>query len=173
MSSSDPTDRLASTDNGKFVLEKTISYFRNKFADLHHLEADKKKKVLENFGTWWEKYIFRGQKGDISQSDFLKQISADFQANKQKFHNDMKECISFIFEVIDTNRDRSISQEEFNIAFRAYGQDKIADDEKFFQAFNPKDGLVPLGVITDAWIDYVTNEDASKPNPVYSVVNKK
>lgn len=101
-------------------------------------------------------------------------MNADYKADKQKFNEKMAKCMNDIFDVIDTNKDRSISWEEFQISFQAYGQDKIAEDKKFFQAFNPdpKENLVPLKTIADAWIEFLTGEDSSKPNPVGSAVTK-
>ena len=46
------------------------------------------------------------------------------------------------------------------------GHENVALDTKFFNAYNPKDGLVPLRQIVDSWIDFATSTDASKPSVV-------
>ena len=145
---------------------------RSKFSELHHLEAAQRQKVLDNFAKWWDTFIFRGKTGDITEADFVTMLQGDYAAGKQPFTDKITQCMDFIFDVIDTNKDRAISKEEFEIAFKAYGQDKIACDEKFFQAFNPVDGVVPIKDICSAWVDFVTNDDSSKPNAVFSAISQ-
>ncbi|KAK3578742.1 hypothetical protein CHS0354_010123 [Potamilus streckersoni] len=134
---------------------------RQKFTSLHHLAADQGKKVEKNFEEWWNKYIFRGKTGNISQDEFVDALKKQFSADKAKFVNEMTECFNTFFDVIDTNKDRSISEDEFLIAFKAYGHENVALDSKFFQAYNPIDGLVPLRKIVESWIQFVTSEDSS------------
>jgi hypothetical protein len=78
----------------------------------------------------------------------------------------MEKCFDTFFDVIDTNKDRSISEDEFLIAFKAYGHENVALDTKFFKAYNPEDGLVPLKDIVASWVDFACSEDSSKPNVV-------
>jgi len=140
---------------------------RSKFSELHHLEEAKKKQVMENFEKWWNDFIFRGkQDAEISESAFVEMLNNDFKADKGKFKEAMTKCFNIIFDVIDTNKDRSISEDEFLIAFKAYGHENVALDTKFFSAYNPVDGLVPLKDIVESWIDFATSEDASKPSVV-------
>lgn len=135
---------------------------RNKFSDLHKLDADKAQSVKDNFTAWWNDYIFRGQTGEISVDQFVGALNKDYTADKAKFNEQMTKCFNTFFDVIDTNKDRSISEDEFLIAFKAYGHENVAQDSKFFQAYNPVDGQVPLRQIVDSWIDFVVGEDNSK-----------
>ncbi|XP_045168190.1 sarcoplasmic calcium-binding protein-like isoform X1 [Mercenaria mercenaria] len=139
---------------------------RNKFSELHHLDADKKKMVMENFEKWWHKYVFRGETGEISEQKFVDTLSKEFMADKAKFCAKMQNCFDEIFDVIDTNKDRSISEDEFLIAFKAYGHENVALDTNFFKAYNPKDGLVPLRDIVTSWVDFATSTDSSKKSIV-------
>jgi hypothetical protein len=135
---------------------------RSKFSDLHHLDNEKGNAVKENFTKWWNEFIFRGQTGEISQDQFIASLNKDLSADKAKFNEEMTKCFNTFFDVIDTNKDRSISEDEFLIAFKAYGHENVALDTKFFKAYNPIDGLVPLRQIVDSWIDFVCGEDSSK-----------
>nr|BAA25310.1 sarcoplasmic calcium-binding protein [Meretrix lusoria] len=139
---------------------------RSKFSELHHLDAEKKDMVMKNFEKWWKEYIFRGKDGEISEQEFVDALNKDFTADKNKFIATMQSCFDILFDVIDTNKDRSISEEEFLIAFKAYGHENVALDTKFFKAYNPKDGLVPLKDIVTSWVDFATSTDASKPSVV-------
>nr|BAA75225.1 sarcoplasmic calsium binding protein [Pseudocardium sybillae] len=139
---------------------------RNKFTELHGLDEQKKKFVLENFEKWWNEFVFRGKTGEISEEEFVATLTQEYTADKDTFNKKMEKCFDVLFDVIDTNKDRSISEDEFLIAFKAYGHENVAKDNQFFQAYKPKDGLVPLREIVDSWVDFATNPDASKKSVV-------
>merc|ERR1712179_415132 len=141
--------------DGKISIED-VEESRSKFSDMHHLESAKSQSVEENFTKWWNEFIFRGQSGEIELQQFIDTLNKDFSADKAAFVAQMDKCFNTFFDVIDTNKDRSISEEEFLIAFKAYGHENVALDTKFFQAYGPKDGLVTLREIVDSWIDFVT-----------------
>ena len=69
--------------------------------------------------------------GNLSKSSGL-HVKKSFQ------RSNIELLLSFIisFDVIDTNKDRSISEEEFLIAFKAYGHENVALDTKFFNSYN-------------------------------------
>ena len=115
---------------------------------------------------WWNKYIFRGQTGEIDEKQFIDVLNKDYTSDKAKFIATMTECFNNLFDVIDTNKDRSISEEEFLIAFKAYGHENVALDTKFFKAYKPEKDLVPLRQIVDSWIDFATSDNASKESVV-------
>lgn len=133
---------------------------------MHHLDTEKGKIVKENFTKWWEEFVFRGRKGDILEQDFVDGLKVDFNADKDKFKKEMDRCFNLVFSAVDVNEDKSISKEEFLIAFKSYGHEKVAMDDSVFAAYNPKDGLVPLRVVVDSWIDFVTSTDETKSNIV-------
>lgn len=153
--------------DGKISFED-VEESRNKFSELHHLDADKRQMISDNFEKWWNTYIFKGNTGDISEQEFLDALNKDFKADKKKFVKTMEQCFDMLFDVIDTNKDRSISEEEFLIAFKAYGHENVALDTKFFKAYNPVNELVPLKDVVASWVDFATSEDSSKPNVVKS-----
>lgn len=151
--------------DGKISIEDCVES-RDKFSDLHHLDPEKGKMVRENFEQWWNTFIFRGKTGEISESEFVAALSNDYVKDKAAFRKQMDKCFDSLFDVIDTNKDRSISEEEFLIAFKAYGHENVALDTKFFKAYNPKDGLVPLRQIVDSWICFVADEAAPSAGEV-------
>jgi len=147
--------------DGKISIED-VEESRSKFSDLHQLDSEKSKLVQDNFTKWWNDFVFRGKTGEIEEAEFISALNTDYTADKAKFSEEMSKCFNVFFDVIDTNKDRSISEEEFLIAFKAYGHENVALDTKFFQAYKPVDGLVSLRQIVDSWIDFVVGEDASK-----------
>ncbi|KAL4222880.1 hypothetical protein ACF0H5_018920 [Mactra antiquata] len=139
---------------------------RNKFTELHGLDEEKKKQVLENFENWWNIYIFKNKTGEISEEDFVGTLTKEYIACKDTFIENMKKCFNTLFDVIDTNKDRSISEDEFLIAFKAYGHENVALDKTFFTAYKPVNGLVSLRTIVDSWVDFVCSDDKDKPDVV-------
>jgi len=146
--------------------------FRTKFADFHDdLDETRRQQVKDNFETWWKDYIFRKpnitKDEEISETQFVDVLNADYKKDKAAFKKKMDKCFNVFFDVIDTNKDRSISEDEFLIAFKAYGHENVALDTKFFKAYNPdKDGLVPLHQIVTSWIDFTTNDDPKEKSVV-------
>jgi len=116
---------------------------------------------------WWKDFIFRRQDvskdTEISEAQFVDMLNGELKKDKAAFKKSMEDCFSVIFDVMDTNRDRSISEDEFVIAVKAYGHENIALDTKFFKAFNPdKDGLVPVNIIVQSMVDFVISDDANE-----------
>ena len=135
---------------------------------MHKLDDEKAKMVRENFKDWWDKYIFRNKQGEISETEFVSALKKDYESDKEKFQKEMDACFDTFFDVIDTNKDRSISEDEFLIAFKAYGHENVAKDTNFFQSYKPVEGLVPLRTVVNSWIDFVCNNDASQSSIVKS-----
>ncbi|KAJ8314298.1 hypothetical protein KUTeg_008859 [Tegillarca granosa] len=97
---------------------------------------------------------------------FVQGLSDSYSKDKAAFNKEMSDCFNTIFDVIDTNKDRSISLEEFILAFKAFGHENEGIVTKAFQLLNPKDGLVPLRDIVNAWINFACESDSSKPDVI-------
>ncbi|KAL4222881.1 hypothetical protein ACF0H5_018921 [Mactra antiquata] len=149
------------------ISKADVEESRNKFSELHELNDEKKALISENFDKWWNLFIFGGNlDAEISEEEFVGKLNKEFSADKAKFVAKISDCFDMFFDVIDTNKDRSISEEEFLYAFKAYGHENVALDKSFFQAYGPKGGLVPLKDIVASWINFATSEDASKDDVV-------
>ncbi|CAG2232614.1 sarcoplasmic calcium-binding protein-like isoform X2 [Mytilus edulis] len=139
---------------------------RSKFTNLHHLLGDKAESVRADMEKWWNTYILKNPTKEVSESDFLADLSGQYNKDKAAFVSTISNCFNEIFDVIDTNKDRSIEADEFVIAFQAFGHENEPVVRKAFELMGPKDGLIPLRDIVNAWITFVTSDDASKPDPV-------
>jgi hypothetical protein len=51
---------------------------------------------------------------------------------------------------------------EFIIAFQAFGHENEKLIRKTFELMNPKDGLIPLKDVVNAWIQFTTCDDPHK-----------
>lgn len=139
---------------------------RSKFTNLHHLLGDKADSVKAAMEKWWMTYILKTANKEVSEADFLSDLSGQYTKDKAAFLETMTKCFTEIFDVIDTNHDRSIEPDEFVIAFQAFGHENEAIVRKAFDLMGPKDGVIPLRDIANAWINFVTSDDSSKPDPV-------
>jgi len=158
--------------DGKISFED-VEESRQKFSGLHHLDAAKTKMVSENFEQWWTDYIFCGRSGEISEDQFVESLQADYNKDPAAFKSKMDKCFDKFFDVIDTNKDRSIDESEFLIAFQAYGHENVAKDSEFFNSYpRDKDGAVPLRTVVESWVDFACNNDASKPGIVKTAFEK-
>lgn len=148
--------------DGKISIED-VEESRNKFTNLHELVGDKAKGVQVNFEDWWNKYIFRTGAGkEISESEFVQQLTEAFKKDKAGFIKEMQACFDCIFDVIDTNKDRSIDEDEFVYAFKAFGHENEALVRKAFSLYNKENKHVPLKDIVSEWVKFVTEEDTGK-----------
>lgn len=129
------------------------------------MDGEEKKLVMDKFGKWWSEYILCG-KTEITEPEFIDVMNNAFKADKDKFMERMQTCMETISNIVDINNDGDISEEEFNIIMKAAGHSNMPLDKKFFENFNPVEGKVPIKVISDAWVHFVTSEDSSKPDLV-------
>lgn len=151
--------------DGKISMED-VEESRKKFTDLHHLMGDKAKGVAVDMAEWWKVYIFRGKDCEISESDFVSDLTARYNKDKDAFQKEMTACFNMIFDVIDTNKDRSIELSEFIYAFKAFGHENEGVVRKAFDLLRANSELIPLQVVVDSWISFVTCEDSSKTDVV-------
>jgi Ca2+-binding EF-hand superfamily protein len=147
--------------DGKISLED-VEESRQKFTELHHLLGDKADSVRADMQKWWTTYILPANGGEVSEEQFLARLSAGYNKDKAAFKAEMQKCFDVMFDVIDTNKDRSIELSEFIFAFKAFGHENEDLVTKAFKLFDAKDGLVPLRDLVTAWVQFVTDEDSSK-----------
>lgn len=153
--------------DGKISIED-VEESRNKFTDLHKLVGDKSSGVKVDMEKWWNTYIFTSPGAEVSESDFLGHLGGQWKADKAQFKAKMTDCFNMIFDVIDTNKDRSIDLNEFIYAFKAFGHENEDFVKKAFGLFNPTDDTVPLRTVVDAWISFTTSEDAGATDIIKS-----
>ncbi|XP_033761761.1 sarcoplasmic calcium-binding protein-like [Pecten maximus] len=147
--------------DGKISIED-VEESRNKFTDLHKLVGDKCSGVKVDMEKWWNTYIFPEKGAEISEDQFLELLGKQYSDDKEAFVKKMTDCFNSIFDVIDTNKDRSIDLNEFIYAFAAFGHENEGVVKKAFALFKPTEDTVPLRTVVDAWISFVTCEDGSK-----------
>lgn len=142
-----------------------VNESRDKFTDLHKLLGKKAEDVKVDMAKWWNDYIFlKGKNQPISEVEFVTHLTNLYTADKAAFVERMQKCFDTIFDVIDTNKDRSIELQEFIFAFQAFGHENEKLVTKAFTLFGTE--LVPLHKIVSAWVRFVTSEDDGEDDVV-------
>lgn len=139
---------------------------RNKFTGLHHLvddKADSPGRIWINGGT---RTSFPPLVAMSLKMEFLSRLSASYNKDKTAFKMKMEKCFQVMSNIIDTNKDRSIDLKEFQIAFYAFGFNKPKVIRKAFKEFNDGNMMMRYRDIVSAWVQFVTDEDRSKPDYV-------
>lgn len=139
---------------------------RNKFTGLHHLVDDKADSLGSYMDKWWNTYVLPASGGEVSKDEFLSRLSASYNKDKTAFKMKMEKCFQVMSNIIDTNKDRSIDFKEFQIAFYAFGFNKPKVIRKAFKEFNDGNMVMRYRDIVSAWVQFVTDEDRSKPDYV-------
>lgn len=151
--------------DGKISIED-VEESRSKFTELHKILGDKAAKVKTDMEAWWKQYIFsHSTDAEVSEAQFVDSLTKKFNADKAAFDKEMTECFKKIFDVIDTNQDKSIQEDEFVLAFQAFGHENEPVLRKAFKLFDAKDEI-PIGVIVNAWVQFVSCPDASKTDVI-------
>lgn len=78
----------------------------------------------------------------------------------------MCNCFNLTFYAADINKDDSFTKDELQNEVAAYGHQHVSEDTDYFSAYNPTNGLVPVSVVVNSWVDLVTSTDESKGNIV-------
>jgi Ca2+-binding EF-hand superfamily protein len=157
--------------DGKISFED-VEESRNKFTNLHELVGDKAKGVKVDFEKWWNTYIFRTGPGkEISEVEFVESLSAAYNKDKKAFKDEIQKCFDEIFDVIDTNKDRSIELNEFIYAFKAFGHENEDLIRKAFALYKAPSGLVPLKDIVSEWVKFVTEENSGVSDIIMEAFN--
>lgn len=152
--------------DGKISFED-VEESRNKFTDLHKLIGEKATGVKVDMEAWWNKYIFKEAEGaELSEDMFIEQNMNSYKKDSAAFTKEITECFNMIFDVIDTNKDRTIELNEFIYAFKAFGHENEGLVKKAYELMKPTKEGIPLCDIVQAWVNFVTNPDSSKPDVI-------
>uniref|UniRef100_UPI0027D24E85 hypothetical protein n=1 Tax=Klebsiella pneumoniae TaxID=573 RepID=UPI0027D24E85 len=153
----------------KKIAKADVSQAESTFMDLSHLDADKRKETLAAMDKWWNEYIFRGKPGPITEKIFVDALMKDYKADKKAFVDWVKRLLKDVYDIIDVDHDGSMTEEEYVNAFRSIGHE-TAQDVRFFNAYKPVRGKIPVSQLTDSWVQFLTSEDKTQPDVVRDVL---
>ncbi|XP_045214110.2 sarcoplasmic calcium-binding protein-like [Mercenaria mercenaria] len=144
----------------------------NAYVKLAHLEGERKTEAIKTFHSFWDKFVFHGKSGPVTEEQFIKLTNDDYKANKKAFIEDIRKACDADIKVIDHDGKGFITEEEFITADKSLGLEDEAWNKMYFNSFNPKDGKVPNAVLCDAWADFLVSEDSSKKDVVLDAFEK-
>ncbi|XP_045168946.2 sarcoplasmic calcium-binding protein-like [Mercenaria mercenaria] len=149
------------------ILSADVQQEGETFAELSHVDAEKKKEILANLHKLWNEYVFRGKTGPINEEEFVEMNSQQYEADKAKFQAGLRKCYTALFsDIIDVYHEGFVTEEEFVNIMKACGHENVALDKKFFSFYKPDGGKVPLQVLIDSWVQFTTSDDSSQKDVV-------
>jgi Ca2+-binding EF-hand superfamily protein len=151
--------------NGVVSLEDMKECGEN-FTELHHFLGNKADSVTSDIDAWWRSYILPCFYGSVSEEQFLFRLSAYRNKHKATFEAEMKRCFNEIFVVFDTNKNGVIEFSEFTTAYKAYGHENESLLTNAFNHIKGTNDVIHIRDIVSIWVQFVTNDDSSKPDDV-------
>ncbi|XP_053374300.1 sarcoplasmic calcium-binding protein-like [Mercenaria mercenaria] len=145
------------------VCSEDLETSRNKFANLHHLNAQRKKVAMDTFSAWWTEYLMWG-KSEITEAEFIECQRRAFEIDKEEFGRRMLKNEEIVCNLMDTDGDGMITEEDHIIMFKSTEHNDEAVDRKWFDAYSPVDGKVPVKTVVDFWTQLLTCDDDTKPD---------
>jgi len=137
---------------------------KKKFADLHHLQKGDAEKMGEAIESWWKNDVLRCATDEISAKRFVDDLNKEYSEDKNKMVARMKDLFTRGFGITDVNGDGFIDETEFIVLFQSLGHVDVSMMKTMFKSLGPnKDGLIEVQRITDAWVEFATNDDKSVP----------
>ncbi|XP_045168078.2 sarcoplasmic calcium-binding protein-like [Mercenaria mercenaria] len=148
------------------ISKEDIKQEEQTFAELHNLDAERKKEMEEDMDELMKELLFRGRPGPITEQEFIDMNNSEYKADKENFVEKMQKCLAADFANMDVSGKGSLTEDEFIKAFRALGHENITLDKKFFESYHPVNGEVPLELLISSWVEFATSEDSSKQDMV-------
>ncbi|XP_053374119.1 sarcoplasmic calcium-binding protein-like [Mercenaria mercenaria] len=136
---------------------------RNKFANLHHLNAQRKKVAVDTFSAWSNEYVMWG-KSEITEAEFIECQRRAFETDKEEFGRRMRENEELVCNLMDMDSDGMITVEDHMIICKSTEHNDEAYYRKCFDVYSPDDGKVPVKTLVEFWTRYLTCDDDTKPD---------
>ncbi|XP_052094789.1 sarcoplasmic calcium-binding protein-like [Mytilus californianus] len=158
--------RTLDVNHDGIITRADVDYTLKQFPLVEGLSKSEGKMEVAKIEAWWEKYIIKGN-NKITKADLLKDLEKEYTENKKNFVAKMKALCEDIFCILDTDKTKMISLDNYVKAYKVYGHDNEALLRKAFEFYNPSHGVVPLQEYIDDWLVFLTNDDPSKKDVVY------
>ncbi|XP_045168996.2 sarcoplasmic calcium-binding protein-like [Mercenaria mercenaria] len=137
------------------------------FAELSHVDAERRKEILADLHKLWNEYIFRGKTSPINEEEFVEMNCHQYEDDKAKFQAGLRKCYTAFFsDIIDVCHEGFVTEEEFVNIMKAGGHENVAFHKKFFSFYKPDGGKVPQQFLIDSWVQFTTSDDSSQKDVV-------
>ncbi|XP_071153756.1 sarcoplasmic calcium-binding protein-like [Mytilus edulis] len=160
-------DSLDVNHDGK-ITKADVDFTLKQFPVVEGLSEKEGKLADDQIEKWWNTYILRG-KHEISKEEFLDDFEKEYAENKTNFLETIKSLFEHISNVIDTDKTKMISLDNYVNSFKTLGHDNEKVLQKAFELYKPSHGTIPIQEYIDDWVVFIANDDQSKPDCVYDV----
>ncbi|XP_063421737.1 sarcoplasmic calcium-binding protein-like [Mytilus trossulus] len=158
--------RTLDVNHDGVITRADVDYTLKKFPLVEGISKSKGKLECAKIEAWWEKYILKGN-NKITKVDLLKDLEKGYTENKKNFIAKMKALCEDIICILDTDKTKMISLDNYVKAYKVYGHDNEALIRKAFGLYKPSHGMVPIQEHIEDWLLFLTNDDPSKKDVVY------
>lgn len=158
--------RTLDVNHDGVITRADVDYTLKQFLLVEGLSKSKGNVEAAKIGAWWEKYILKGN-NKITKADLLKDLEKGYTENKKNFIAKMKALCEDIICILDTDKTKMISLDNYVKAYKVYGHDNEALIRKAFELYKPSHGMVPIQEYIEDWLLFLTNDDPSKNDVVY------
>ncbi|VDI37128.1 Hypothetical predicted protein [Mytilus galloprovincialis] len=158
--------RTLDVNHDGVITRANVDYTLKQFSLVEGLSKSKGKVEAAKIESWWEKYILKGN-NKITNADLLKDLEKGYTDNKKNFIAKMKALCEDIIYILDTDKTKMISLDNYVKAYKVYGHDNEALIRKAFELYKPSHGMVPIQEYIEDWLLFLTNDDPSKNDVVY------
>ena len=108
---------------------------------------------------------------------FIENWTEDYLADPDKFRQDMRDSIDIVYNLVDKDGDNRISLDEFSILCQAYGNNNNPMIKEMYEMFQKEFQIegddIPVSLLKDAWVDFVTGDNPQGPNKLFRFVQLK
>ncbi|XP_045169138.2 sarcoplasmic calcium-binding protein-like [Mercenaria mercenaria] len=147
------------------ISHEDMTDIENKFAILSHMDAEQRKRMQEILDNLVNENVFYGKPGPVSKDEFIEMQNEDFKTDKDNYIAKRRHYFTVLFETMNVSGN-GITEEEFVNTFRSVGHENISLIKQFFHSYNPEEGVLPLSILINSWVQFTTCEDSSKPDIV-------
>ena len=124
------------------------------------MPEDRAAQLRADFRAFWDSMFVHGQ-DKMEPDEFVEKMAHEYEDNQEVFGKRMYQILAECIDLFDVDNDGLISENEYIVAMRSWGIDKLdADFIGYFEQFKP--GYIAKALFRDAWVAYFTNNDSAK-----------
>ena len=103
-------------------------------------------------------------KSEITEAEFVECQRKAFEADKEMFIKRMWENQELVCNLMDTDGDGMITEQDHIVMFKSTQHNDEAFDRRWFKAYDPVDGQITVNKLVELWASLLTSEDSSNPD---------
>ncbi|CAG2232618.1 unnamed protein product [Mytilus edulis] len=143
-------DTLDVNHDGK-ITKADVDYTLNQFPIVEGLSKIEGKLADDQIEKWWNTYILKG-KHEVSKEGFLDDFEKGYTESKSNFIAIIKSLCEDMTNIIDADKTKMISLDNYVKAFKTVGLDNDKLLQKAFAHYKPSHGMISIQEYIDDWV---------------------